>query len=128
MIMIGVLVVAPLIAGFARTATAIAPDVAAKQSFEFRIDQRKLTGGNKTIRILKGDSVEMRWNADEAMTIHIHGYNAEVRVMPGTPAVMRFDAYATGRYPVEAHPVSAKEDHASHRGGITLLYLEVHPR
>lgn len=112
-------------AGIAATGAGDAP---AKRTFDFRIDNRKLVNGNNTIRITKGDSVEFHWTADEALAIHVHGYNAETQVKPGIPAVMRFDAYATGRFPVEAHPFSAQEDKTSHRGGITLMYLEVHPR
>ena len=115
-------------AGSAGVTMTVAVSAPAKHTFEFKIEKRKLAIGNNTIRITKGDSVEIRWAADEAMTVHIHGYNAETRVKPGMTAVMRFDAYATGRFPVEAHPFSRHEDNAPHRGGVTLLYLEVHPR
>ena len=114
--------------GVATPGTADASGTPAMRTFEFRIDKRKLANDNNTIRVTKGDSVEFHWIADEAMALHVHGYNAETRVTPGMPAVMRFDAYATGRFPVEAHPLKGQEEKASHRGGITLMYLEVHPR
>ena len=103
-------------------------DVTGKRTFEFRIEKRKLANGSDTIRIAKGDSVEFHWTADEALAIHLHGYNAESRVAPEKPDVMSFEAYATGRFPVEVHPLSGQDDKAAHRGGIPLLYLEVHPR
>jgi hypothetical protein len=43
-----------------------------------------------------------------------------VRAAPDTPQVMRFEARATGRFPVEIHGSSGRHT--------TLIYVEVHPR
>lgn len=89
---------------------------------ELAIAQGKLSGKN-VVRVTEGQIVELRWSSDTATELHLHGYDVVARPKPGAPAVMRFKAHATGRYPVTVH------GHA-HGGGHTektMLYLEVHP-
>jgi hypothetical protein len=76
--------------------------------------------GAPTLRLLQGDEVDLNWNVDAAMELHLHGYKLEVRAAPGVPALMPFRARATGRFPVEIH-----DERGRHR---TILYIEVHPR
>lgn len=94
-----------------------------EQVFELRIEGGKIAGGGggKTLRVTQGDVVELRWRSDEPVEIHLHGYDHRVDVAPGAPASLRFEARATGRFPVTRHAVHG-------HGHATLLYLEVHPR
>lgn len=74
-----------------------------------------------TVRVRRDDEVTIRWQSDEAVTLHLHGYNVETKVGPGRIGEMRFRARATGRFPIETHGTGRD----SHR---TLVYIEVHPR
>jgi hypothetical protein len=90
---------------------------------ELMIMGKKLMG-SKVVRVTEGQTVELRWTADEAVELHLHGYDIETKVNPGAPASMRFTAHATGRYPVTMHGHSHGGGHSEK----TLLYLEVHPK
>ena len=76
----------------------------------------------RTIKVQEGDAVTLRFSADRAMTLHLHGYDIEKRVGPGAVAEMAFTANATGRVPLEI----LGGDHAEGRGPIA--YVEVYPR
>ncbi len=114
----------------AQCAAGAAADVAiATRSFDLRIQQRRLAGGPDTLRVIQGERIELRWTSDEVATLHLHGYDIEAKVAPGSPATMAFDARSTGRFPIVAHgfgqgvaapPAPPREK--------TLLYLEVHPK
>jgi hypothetical protein len=54
------------------------------------------------------------------MELHLHGYDIEVKVSPGSPAVMSFKASIPGRFSVEQHG----QGPGHHRA---VLYLEVYP-
>ena len=90
--------------------------------FDLAIRARKIYGGSNVVRVTQGEKLRLRWTSDEAATLHLHGYDIETAVRPGATASMTFTAYATGRFPVEAHGFA---DHRS--GETTLLYLEVYP-
>ena len=91
--------------------------------FTLAIVQRQLGDGEPTIRVKQGETVELVWRSDEAAALHLHGYDIEWTVEPGTESVLRFDASTAGRFPVTSHGFSG--EHAeSHR---PLLYIEVHP-
>jgi FtsP/CotA-like multicopper oxidase with cupredoxin domain len=94
----------------------------AERAIDVRIAGRKPAGGARTVQVSEGDRVVLRVTSDEAMTIHVHGYDARGRVAAGGEATLVVQAKATGRFPVTAHP-----DGPGHREP-TLLYLEVHPR
>ncbi|CAN5171512.1 hypothetical protein BH24PSE2_BH24PSE2_19360 [soil metagenome] len=77
------------------------------------------TTGSDVVRVTQDDRVELVWSSDEPLELHLHGYDIELRVPAGKPAVMSVHAHATGRFPVTRHG----EGGAHH----TVLYLEVHP-
>jgi hypothetical protein len=76
--------------------------------------------GAATLRVKRGDQIELRWSVDAPAELHLHGYNIETRARPGSMTVLTFVARATGRFPVETHDAQGR-----HR---VLLYVEVHPR
>ena len=94
-----------------------------------RIEQRTLVGGSGTLRVSKGDRLNIEWTTDEPLLLHVHGYELETKLEPGKPQRMNIDAYATGRFPIAAHWVARRP---GVKGGsareTTLLYLEVTPR
>ena len=111
--------------------------------FELSIADRSVAGGERTLRVLQGQQIELVWSVSEPVTVHVHGYDLELALEPGSAQVQRFVADATGRFSVTAHgfakPASdghAHDDGADHNHGSikdpeaepTLVYLEVHPR
>ncbi len=76
------------------------------------------------IRVNRGDFVTLTWTADQPMTLHLHGYDIEREVAPGSPAEFAFRAYAAGRFPIEVHP-QGEEPPADQPA---LVHLEIYPR
>jgi FtsP/CotA-like multicopper oxidase with cupredoxin domain len=111
---------------FTAALLAAAPSVTFGQSggdvrrFELRLSDGALVAGEKTIRVKRGDVVELDWITNREAVLHLHGYDLELIAQPGKPQAMRFVARATGRFPVEIHGSSGR-----HRAPI---YVEVHPR
>jgi FtsP/CotA-like multicopper oxidase with cupredoxin domain len=95
------------------------PAEGAPQRFELRIANGRLADAIRTIRVKRGDKVELVWSADRRTLVHLHGYDLEAAVDPAKPESMAFSARITGRFPIETHAGSG------HR---VLIYLEVHPR
>ena len=88
------------------------------------IKERKVLGDN-VARVTQGDAVTLRWSTDEAVSVHLHGYDLKLSIAPGTPAEMNLEAFAAGRFPVTSHGFG---DHGHDDEEVVLLYLEVHPR
>jgi FtsP/CotA-like multicopper oxidase with cupredoxin domain len=115
-----------LAAGSAMPAGLIRAAVAQDDSrrvIDVRIENRKVVAPTAAIRITEGDVVELRWTSDEAVELHLHGYDMEIQVRPEQPAAMVIEATATGRFPITSHGWGA----AGH-GHDALTYLEVYPR
>jgi FtsP/CotA-like multicopper oxidase with cupredoxin domain len=94
------------------------------QHVDLAIEHGKVNVKDQTIRVGQGDVVELRWSSDVKHILHLHGYDIEAEVRPGSPVTMRFVAFATGRFPVEIHG----DSHGSSHGEAVLLYLEVRPK
>jgi hypothetical protein len=80
--------------------------------------------GKRSVRVSKGDAVVLRWSSDRQLRLHLHGYDVETTVVPGTPAEMKIQARATGRFPVEIHGQGTAGGGHGHK---TLFHLEVYP-
>jgi len=94
---------------------------AAERSFEVRIENGRVPEGSRTLRVSEGDSVRLAFRVDRPMTLHLHGYDIELRAEPGKVAEMKFVARATGRFPLHAHGAQAQNE-------ALLLYVEVYPQ
>jgi hypothetical protein len=95
----------------------------AEQVFELRIEGGAVAEDMRTLRVTEDDRVRLRWTADAPTVIHLHGYDLEREVAPGQATEFQFEAYATGRFPVEVHG-DAAYSHAE----APLVVLEVYPR
>jgi hypothetical protein len=95
----------------------------AEQVFELRIGGGGVADQARTLRVTEGDRVRLRWTADAPTILHLHGYDIEQEVAPGRVTDMHFEAYATGRFPIEIHAHGDASDHEA-----PLLVLEVYPR
>ena len=103
--------------------TADADEEAVKR-IELVISERKVQREEKTIRVTQGDSLELVWKSDETAELHLHGYDISFEVSPEAPAIVTFEAHATGRFPITSHGFGGQKGH----GHTALLYLEVYPR
>ncbi len=90
---------------------------------EARIEGRLVVRPSANIKLAEGERVVLRWISDEAVELHIHGYDLKLQLEPGKPATMEVEAFATGRFPVMSHGWGA-----GGHGHEALTYLEVHPR
>lgn len=115
----GLLIVAGTVAvvtGFA--AGPVAAQTAATRSFDLDIRRRRVDKARRTIRVTRGDRVVLNWTTDEAVELHLHGYDIPLKVTPGTSRSMIVEAKIAGRFPISGHGF----------GHHSLAYLEVHPR
>ena len=65
-------------------------------------------GGVQDIDVSKGDTVRLTVSSDAPGEIHVHGYDIEKSVAPGSPARFRFTADIEGRFEVESHETNTQ--------------------
>ena len=94
--------------------------------FDLRIEKGRVAPNMRFVRVMQGDTVKLRWNSDRPILLHLHGYDIETKVEPGTTAEMTFTAHTTGRFPVEEHKPSTRGGHS--HGEAPLVRIEVQPR
>ena len=105
---------------------AVDPVQGAELVFDLRIEGGRVPQSMRVIRIRQGDAVRLRWTTDRPILLHLHGYDIETKVEPGTVAEMAFVAHATGRFSVEEHKPKAQGGHS--HGEASLVRFEVRPR
>lgn len=93
----------------------------AMNRFEMAIADGKIS--DNTVRVKQGDVVELVWKGDARVGLHLHGYDIEAEIVPGSRAVMRFVASVAERFPVALHGQGGRG-----HGHQALAYVEVHPR
>ena len=103
----------------AATLAGVAAEPASK-TFELAVAKGRVDAAQETVRVKKGDKVELRWTSDRRIALHLHGYDIETTVTPQAPAVMSFEARIAGRFPVSEHGHDSRRERP-------LLYLEVLP-
>ncbi len=87
---------------------------------ELALRNGRLPEDRRVVRVSQGDEVTLRWTTDRPLTVHLHGYDIETKLSPGTSVSTRFTARATGRFAIEIHGDRGEER--------IVAYLEVHPR
>ena len=107
--------------------TAGAPAVAAELTFDIKIEGGRVPDTMRLIRVNEGDVVKLRWTSDQPIVLHLHGYDIEKRVAPGTITELAFTAYATGRFPIHVHAQGAGAGGQAHEDA-PLAIIEVYPR
>ena len=106
--------------------TNLRPQGPVEQMFEVRLEGGEVAHDLRILRVTQGDRVRLRWTADAPTVLHLHGYDIEWEVAPGQVTELDLEAYATGRFSIEAH-AEGGSGHHSH-GEAPLVILEVHPR
>jgi plastocyanin len=110
---------------FLITASAAVSASAAELTFDFKIERGRVAENMRLIRVTQGDVVTLQWTSDERLVLHLHGYDIEKRVVPGTVVDMTFSAYATGRFPIHVHTqATGGRPHEE----APLVNVEVYPR
>jgi FtsP/CotA-like multicopper oxidase with cupredoxin domain len=96
----------------------------AEVTYALRIENGHVPANMQLIRVTQGDVVTLQWTADKRSIVHLHGYDIEKRVVPGTVTDLTFTASATGRFPVELHGSQVE----AHGHESVLVTIEVYPR
>jgi len=99
----------------------------AERVFNIRIENGRVAENMRFVRVNQGDVVKLRWSSDQAVIVHLHGYDIERRVTPGEIVEMVFEARVTGRFPVHVHASGATAGRPA-REESALVYVEVYPR
>lgn len=111
--------------GASALAASSSPEASVERIFELTIVGGKVPSDKRIVRVKQNEIVRLRWSADAPAVLHLHGYNIERRVTPGEIAEMRFQAHATGRYPVHIHPPDLPAGGQHHQ--LPLAHIEVYP-
>jgi len=103
------------------TLLAGAPVWAAQQNASFEVKQQRIADPAPTVRVPQGDTLVLELRSDTSMDLHLHGYDLQLALKPGTPGRLQLQAQVPGRYPLAAHG-------RGHHHAPALLYVEVIPR
>ena len=86
-----------------QTTTQTAPAAQAKV-ITIRVVGGVPQGGIQRPTIAQGDKVVLVVRTDSGEAVHLHGYNIEKEIVPGTPLRLPFTANIAGRFELELHP------------------------
>ncbi|APE26134.1 hypothetical protein DEJ43_06565 [Streptomyces venezuelae ATCC 10712] len=67
------------------------------------ISGRTVSPPPSRIELKKGERLTLRVTGDRADTLHVHGYDRELPLSPGTPATLTLTVDRTGLFEVETH-------------------------
>ncbi len=98
------------------TATETTPATPKPTTIVIVVDNGRPSGGIKRPTLQKGDKVVVVVRTDAGEEVHLHGYDIEKPVTPGTPVRIPFTANLPGRFELELHHPDA-----------LLAVLEVRP-
>ena len=73
------------------------------QTIKLIITDGKINIGREQLKVLQGDTVTLSVTSDKHGVFHLHGYDHEVTVNPGTETELTFDASATGSFNFTFH-------------------------
>jgi translation initiation factor IF-1 len=99
---------------------------AAELTFALKIEHGQVPANMRLIRVMQGDTVKLELSSDQRALVHLHGYEIQKEVMPGTVTELAFTASLSGRFPVHLHAGQAET--ADHAHEDTLANIEVYPR
>jgi len=98
---------------------------AAEVTYALTVANGRLPDSMRLIRVKQNDVVKLEWRTDKPLTVHLHGYDIEQELQPGTVTEMTFTARATGRFTVEPH--IGRTPSGGHAHGDVLVTIEVYP-
>lgn len=80
----------------------------------------------KLIQVKKDDYIVLKVSSDMPGEFHLHAYLLAQKLQPNDPQILRFKAFATGRFQFEWHPAADTVPLTTHRH-VPLASLEVFP-
>jgi hypothetical protein len=98
---------------------------AAEVTYVLAIANGRVPDNMRLIRVKQNDVVKLEWSTDKPISVHLHGYDIEKDIKPGTVTQMTFVARATGRFTVEPHIGTTQS--GGHGHGDVLVTIEVYP-
>jgi heme/copper-type cytochrome/quinol oxidase subunit 2 len=101
------------------------PARAAEVAFKLPITSGRVPENMRRIRVKQNDVVKLHWTSDVSTNLHLHGYDIEKTVTPGSVTDMTFTARAAGRFTVESHVGETAS--GGHGHGNVLVTIEVYP-
>ncbi|MFF9504300.1 hypothetical protein [Streptomyces sp. NPDC014656] len=90
----------------ATSSSTVDPDPAstpAGRTLDIRVTGSTVTPAPSRVELRKGERITLRVTSDRADTVHVHGYDREAALAPGTPATLALTADRTGLFEVETH-------------------------
>ena len=90
------------------------------------IKKGELDESPKVITAFEGTALTLLIKSDEALVLHLHGYDIITKVEQAGKTLMKLNTFATGRFPIKIHTPAHEHQGNSHHER-TLLYLEVYP-
>ena len=89
------------------SSSAQAPDAvprsASGQRIEVQVAGGQVSGDTGRVPVPAGTEVTLSVTSDVPDEVHLHGYDLEAELTPGTPAEITFDATVAGVFEVELH-------------------------
>jgi len=122
-----VLMLAGSVAAFLPVAASAFLAMAAELVFDLKIQHGRVPDDMRLIRVKEGDVVTLRWTTDQAVVLHLRGYDIEKPIAPGAVTELTFTAYATGRFPLHVHAQGERAENHAHQEA-PLIDVEVYPR
>jgi hypothetical protein len=87
----------------AEVAPSSAPESPAGQHLRVQLTGGQASGDTGRVPVAVGTPVTLSITSDAADEVHVHGYDLEATLTPGTPAEISFDAGIPGVFEVELH-------------------------
>jgi hypothetical protein len=101
-------------AGSPSSSASVTPSAGTEQRIAVTFEHGEAAGDTGRVQVAEGTSITLVVTSDTADEVHVHGYDVEKALSPGTPATLQFTADVAGVFEVELH-------HA----GTVLLRLQV---
>ncbi|MGW3397150.1 hypothetical protein [Streptomyces hydrogenans] len=73
------------------------------RTLDIRVTGSTVTPTPSRVELKKGERITLRVTSDRPDTVHVHGYDREATLTPGTPAALTLTADRTGLFEVETH-------------------------
>ena len=80
-----------------------APRSASGQRIDVQVAGGQVSGDTGRVPVAAGTQVTLSITSDVPDEVHLHGYDLEAELTPGTPAEITFDATVPGVFEVELH-------------------------
>ncbi|MGY1795507.1 hypothetical protein ACI796_16165 [Geodermatophilus sp. SYSU D00525] len=84
-------------------ASTAAPTTPAGRALAVQVAGGQVTGDTGRVPVPAGEHVTLTVTGDVADEVHVHGYDLEAALAPGTPATVEFTADVPGVFEVELH-------------------------